>query len=50
MTMQKDLSQAMLELEDKECEKAVIGVLIAYPSCYYEIGYAQLLSEGVSDC
>lgn len=28
MTMQKDLSQAMLELEDKECEKAVIGVLI----------------------
>lgn len=38
MTMQKDLSQAMLELEDKECEKAVIGALIAYPSCYYEIG------------
>lgn len=36
--MQNELSQAMLELEDKECEKAVIGALIAYPSCYYEIG------------
>lgn len=28
----------MLELVDKECERAVIGALITYPSCYYEVG------------
>lgn len=36
--MKKDLSQAMLELVDKECERAVIGALITHPSCYYEVG------------
>lgn len=36
--MKKDLSQAMLELIDKECEKAVISALITHPSCYYEVG------------
>lgn len=36
--MQKDLSEAMLGLIDKECEKAVIGALINHPSCYYEVG------------
>ncbi len=36
--MKKDLSQAMIELIDKECEKAVIGALIRQPSCYYEVG------------
>lgn len=35
--MQKDFSQAMLGLIDKECEKAVIGALINYPACYYEV-------------
>lgn len=36
--MQKELSEAMLGLIDKECEKAVIGALINHPSCYYEVG------------
>lgn len=36
--MQKDLSTAIIELTDKECEKAVIGALIISPSCYFKIG------------
>ena len=35
--MQKDFSKAMLSLIDHDCEKAVIGALINYPSCYFDI-------------
>lgn len=35
--MQKDFSKAMLSLIDNDCEKAVIGALINYPSCYFDI-------------
>ena len=38
MTMQKELSEVLQGLADKECEKAVIGALIRQPSCYYEVG------------
>ena len=37
MTIQKDFSEKMLALRDLECEKAVIGALITYPACFYDI-------------
>lgn len=36
-TIYKDFSEAMLGLIDRDCEKAVVGALMNYPSCYYEV-------------